>query len=91
VLQQVDLYFGYANEMLEFNLNDEYIWRSEKAARNGGKPENGNIDGEGYVECGICGKDFFVNVVVRNDIIKTVRIDSKKKGYMPRFRGSYGR
>ncbi len=79
--EQIDLYFGYRNEMLEFKVGDEYIWCVGKEVQNGGKPENGNIDGEGYVECDLCKRDFFVKVVVRNDVIKNIEFDSMKKGY----------
>lgn len=44
--QEIDLHFGYTNEMLEFNLGDKYFWCSGRELQNGGRPENGNINGE---------------------------------------------
>lgn len=80
--QEVDLHFGYTNEMLEFNLGDKYRWFLRKDFKNGGRPENGNIDGEGYVVCELCGCDFFVRVKVRNDVIESVEYDSTKKPFL---------
>jgi len=77
--QEIDLYFGYQNEMLKFRLGDRYVWREGKEVQNGGRPENGNIDGEGYVECRLCKKDFFVKVEVGNDVIEKVEHNSTKE------------
>jgi uncharacterized C2H2 Zn-finger protein len=79
--QQIDLYFGYRSEMLEFKIGDKYLWCFGKEVHKGGRPENGNIDGEGYVDCEFCKKDYFVKVVVRNDVIENVEFDLMKKGY----------
>jgi len=80
--QQIDLYFGYTNEMLEFNLGDKYLWCFGKEFQNGGRPENGNIDGEGYVLCELCRRDFFVKVAVRNDVIGNIEFDLTKKPFL---------
>jgi hypothetical protein len=80
--QEIDLHFGYTNEMLEFNLGDKYIWFLEKEFQNGGRPVNGTIDGEGYVVCELCSCDFFVSVKVRNDVIEEVEHDSTKKPFL---------
>ena len=68
--------------MLEFKVGDEYLWALGKEVRNGGRPEDGSLDGEGYVECEFYKKDFFVNVSVRNDVIGNVEIDSSKEPYI---------
>ena len=68
--------------MLKFNLGDRYVWRDGKEVQNGGRPENGNIDGEGYVECRLCKKDFFVKVEVRNDVIENVEKDSLNEPFI---------
>ena len=80
--QTVDLHFGYTNEMLEFNLGDKYLWYFGRDSKNGGRPENGNIDGEGYVVCELCRCDFFVSVKVRNDVIEAVEHDPTKKPFL---------
>lgn len=80
--QDVDLYFGYNNEMSEYKLGDKYIWRLGKAVHNGGRPASGNMDGDGYVECNLCRKDFFVKVLVRNDVLLSVETNSAKEPYI---------
>ena len=80
--QEVDLHFGYTNEMLEFSLGDKYLWFPKKDFKNGGRPENGTIDGEGYVVCELCKRDFFVRVKVKNDVIEGVELDSIKKTFL---------
>jgi len=80
--QEVDLHFGYTNEMLEFSLGDKYIWHPTRKFQNGGRPENGNIDGEGYVVCELCRCDFFVRVKVKNDVIEAVEYDLTKKPFL---------
>lgn len=80
--QEVDLHFGYTNEMIEFNLGDKYIWHLEREFQNGGRPANGSIDGEGYVVCELCKRDFFVKVKVRDDVIEGVEFDSAKKPFL---------
>ena len=68
--------------MLEFNLGDKYRWHFGKEFQSGGRPENGNIEGEGYVVCEICRRDFFVKVAVKNDVIECVEFDSTKKPFL---------
>lgn len=80
--QEIDLHFGYTNEMLEFNLGGKYLWCLGRDFQNDGRPEDGNIDGEGYVVCEICKKDFFVRVAVRNDVIESIEFDSTKKSFL---------
>ena len=80
--QEIDLHFGYTNEMLEFNLGDKYIWFFGKEFQNGGRPESGNIDGEGYVVCELCRRDSFVKVAVRSNVIENIEFDSTKKQFL---------
>ncbi|MBW3636277.1 MAG: hypothetical protein KY445_07410 [Armatimonadetes bacterium] len=79
---EIECFFGYGN-LISYEIGDRYEWRPRKAVQNGGRPEEGNIDGEGYTQCPSCGKDFFVKVIVRDDIIRSVEPDSNKKPYMP--------
>jgi len=81
-MQEIDLHFGYTNEMLEFNLGDKYRWHLGKEFQNGGRPEKGNADGEGYVVCEFCRRDYFTKVIVRKDVIESVYIDLTKKPFL---------
>jgi hypothetical protein len=75
--------FGYTAEMFRFRIGDRYAWRPRKAVQNGGRPEGGDVDGEGYTDCPACGKDFFLKVIVRGDIIQAVEPDPAKQPYLP--------
>lgn len=79
---KVECFFGYRSEMKTFHLGDSYEWWPRKAVQNGGRPPDGNIDGEGYTECPACRKDFFVKVIVRGDIIQGVEPDPNKLPYI---------
>ena len=78
---EVELFFGLKNQ-IRYQLGDKIVWRRGKAAQNGGRPEGGNINGEGYTECPICNKDFFVQIAVRNDEIQSVKVNPDKEPYI---------
>ncbi|NMB58736.1 MAG: hypothetical protein GYA12_06180 [Chloroflexi bacterium] len=69
--------------MRTFNLGDEYTWVPRKAPQNGGRPFEGNLDGEGYAECPVCRKGFYVKVAIRNDRIESVSADAGKNSSFP--------
>lgn len=73
---EIDMYFGNTVFMETFAPGDEYKWAPRKAVQNGGRPENGDIDGEGYTECPECHQGYYVKVIVRNDRIKRVVPDT---------------
>lgn len=54
-------------------------------ARKGGsrRPADGDFRGEGYVECPLCGRDYWVTIGVRSDLIESVDIDLDRPGYIP--------
>lgn len=81
VFSDIELHFGDVSNMASYQIGDAYTWRKNKAIQNGGRPPNGNLKGEGYMECPNCEKDFFVTVIIQNDVIIRVEIDKNKKGY----------
>jgi hypothetical protein len=68
--------------MREYALGDQYHWRPRKSVQHGGRPENGNLDGEGYTVCPRCQRDFFTKVLIRGDIITEVAPHLEKSGYI---------
>jgi len=80
---EIDLFFGDTRAMDEYAIGDRYRWIPGKAVHNGGRPESGNLDGEGYTECPRCGRDFFVKVLVRDDALGSVEPDLDKPSYLP--------
>lgn len=79
----VDCYFGATAQMQALQIGDRYPWLEGRAPASGGRPEGGSLDGEGYMECPSCGKDAFLRVVVRGDIIRAVAADPTKPGHIP--------
>jgi ribosomal protein L37E len=80
---EIEMRFGDASNMLTLCLGERYPWRPRKQPQNGGRPDGGNTDGEGYMVCDRCGKDSFLRVVVRDDVIARVEPDAEKRGYVP--------
>jgi uncharacterized C2H2 Zn-finger protein len=79
---EVDCYFGHVWEMKNYKVGDSYDWVPRKAIQNGGRPEGGDVDGEGYTDCPSCKKDFFVKVIVRKDLIQGVKPDLAKRPHI---------
>ncbi|WP_052572841.1 hypothetical protein [Haloferula sp. BvORR071] len=80
---EVNCYFGDRSEMSRLRIGDSYPWVPERQPQNGGRPEQGSTDGEGYMECERCGKDSFLRVLVREDLITGVVVDPTKPGMIP--------
>ena len=78
----VDLYFGYRDQ-IKYSIGDVVAWHAGRAVQNGGRPADGELDGEGYAECPACKKDFFVVVEIRDDRLVRVRPDLQKKPWIP--------
>ncbi len=70
---EFELFFG-DRQIKRFKIGDIYQLK---------KAENINTtEGEGYAECPICSKDFFVKVEVEDSKIKFVEVNSEKFGYI---------
>ncbi len=79
---EVETYIGLT-DLLIYHIGDKYVWHDRKAVQNGGRPENGDLTGEGYVgECPICHKDFFVKIIVEDDQIKSVEPDLSREPFI---------
>lgn len=78
----IDLYFGIRDQLV-YCPGAFYAWAPEKSIVNGGRPVGGNLDGEGYSECPLCHKDFFVVVKVRNDVLVGAEPDLSKSPLIP--------
>lgn len=78
----IELRFGMRDQV-ELKIGSLYPWNKGKSFIRGGRSQDGSVDGEGYTQCLCCGKDFFVVVVIRKDLIISVRADITKNGYIP--------
>ncbi len=74
--------FGFTAMIATVSIGDEYPWDGNRMPHNGGRPEDGNCDGEGYTECPNCKKDFFVKAVVRGDQLVDIEPNSEKEPYV---------
>ena len=79
---EIDLRLGHC-ELGRYEPGDTYRWVTGKAVQNGGRPDGGDMDAEGYTECPACRKDFFVTVAIRQDVIAGVAPDTTKAAYIP--------
>ena len=78
---EIELKLGFRSQ-ISYRIGDRYRWIVGKAVQNGGRPENGNIDGNGYSECPFCGRDFFVIVHIRSDVIEGAIANDAKEAYI---------
>jgi hypothetical protein len=74
---EVELFFGEGG-LIESRLGDHVQWQPRKSVKNGGRPDGGDLDGEGYAVCPICGLDFFLKVLVRADVITGLEPNREK-------------
>lgn len=74
---EIEIREGNTSQMQPLKLGDAFPWKNDL------RPEDGNLDCEGYLECSLCGKDAIVVVRVRNDRITTVDPNPDKHGYIP--------
>lgn len=74
MLMETEIKLGKLN-LDTYRIGNHIDWG--KAAS---RPANGTTNGDGYVECGQCHKDFWIQVKVENDII--VGVEDKGNGYI---------
>ena len=79
----IEIKIGDTRHMDKVEIGEPYPWVSGAAPRNGGRPENGTMTGAGYSGCDRCGKDWWMRIHIRNDILAAIEVDSERKGYVP--------
>jgi len=77
----VELRFGFGT-LVSYQIGDRCRWAKHKRVKEGGRPEGGNMIGEGYVECEKCGKDYFVNVLVKSDVFVGLEYNMDKDPFV---------
>lgn len=84
VRAEIEVRFGDTSKLVTLNIGDRVPWAAGRLEKNGGRPERGNLDGDGYMECPSCRKDSFLTVYVRDDVIKAVgQTKIPKAQYIP--------
>ncbi|MES2793698.1 MAG: hypothetical protein V4719_29055 [Planctomycetota bacterium] len=74
--------FGGRGELLTYSIGDTVQWNTRGSPAKGGRPPEGCCTFSGYGVCDQCGKDFFVNVDIRNDVIVGVSCDHQRAPYI---------
>jgi uncharacterized Zn finger protein (UPF0148 family) len=77
---EVETRLGYAHQAV-LRVGERYPWNHP--AMPPCRPEGGNAVGDGYCVCPACGKDFFVNVLIDTDVIRTLEHDATRPGMIP--------
>jgi hypothetical protein len=80
---EVELRVGNTAQMRNLVVGDQYPWVSRAQPQNGGRPEQGSVDGDGYMECEFCHADSFIRVIIREDVIVGVEPDMIRQGQIP--------
>lgn len=77
---EVEFRFGLRDQ-LNYRLGDRLTWAGGARGKPLRRPEHGDLDGEGYVDCPNCGKDYWVDIRVRDDVLAGVQVDEGRSGY----------
>jgi hypothetical protein len=82
--EEVQFRLGVLN-CINYKIGDRIILaendREGETIGRGTRPENGDLIGEGYVVCKKNKRDYFVDIVVENDIIVGIKYRPDELGY----------
>lgn len=73
---EVETRLGYVHEVAALRVGDRYPWNHSGMPSR--RPAGGSAVGDGYCECPACGRDFFVAVVVENDVVRGLEVDPRR-------------
>jgi hypothetical protein len=79
---EAEFRFGFRN-LERYHIGDKIQWKGSGVSKPKQRPQGGNYEGEGYSECPICHKDFWISMKVRNDILVDAEVDVSRDGYIP--------
>src|SRR5882757_2269520 len=79
---EIEFTFGRL-DFHDYAPGDSIDWGTKGLRNPGRRPLGGNFEGEGYVECPVCGKDYWVWITVRNDAITDLWVDKGRPGHIP--------
>jgi len=63
-------------DLKRYEIGDTLPWQGAL------RPPDGNFDGEAYAVCPHCGRDFWLRVQVREDVILWAEVDASRQGYL---------
>lgn len=71
---EIDIWFGALGRHV-YRLGDRCAWAPDRPVASGGRPPGGDLDGQGFVACEGCARDWFATVEVRADHFSAARPD----------------
>lgn len=80
---EIEIRFGDTSRFVTLKIGDRVPWVPSRQEKHGGRPEGGNLVGDGYMECPICHKGSFLSVTIRDDVIQTVGPKMPMAPYIP--------
>lgn len=78
---QINMYFGFRNQF-SYKIGDEIQWVPRREPQNGGRPPNGDMNGDAWMECPICSNDSYLLVEIRSDRIVAVKANDSNKPFV---------
>ncbi len=72
---RVKLAFGETRVMGRYNLGDRYPWRPGLPVERGGRPQDGDFQGDSTSRCPVCHQVFNVHIRIQHDIIRSIEPD----------------
>lgn len=81
-IQRIEFKAGKAAQV-DYSLGDHLEWDLGRTVKNGGRPVGGNLTCEGYAECVLCRKDFWVTISIIGDKVSSVTANPSRSAYIP--------
>jgi hypothetical protein len=79
----VDIEFRFGPlDLATYRLGDTIPWSSKGLRHPSQPPPLGDFEGEGYAECPVCGKDYWLEITVRRGVIEDAVVDRSREGYI---------
>lgn len=83
VESEVDAEFRFGlRDLVSYRIGDTITWEGRGVRTPTHRPPGGNYRGPAYVECPNCGRDYWLEVEISNDIITSFDIDLSRPGYI---------
>ncbi|RMI41318.1 hypothetical protein [Streptomyces triticirhizae] len=79
---EVEFKFGLLDQ-LAYRLDDRLDWGEGGHRFPKERPPGGDYTGEGYAVCPVCGRDYWVDIVTRNDVLSEAIPNPDRPGYLP--------
>lgn len=76
---EAEFKFGFT-KLDTYAVGEKIQWGKKGVGHS--RPKDGNYIGDGYIECPICHKDFWINIFVIDDKISYFQINLNKAGYI---------